>query len=434
MRTNSALPCLTQAADPSGIDFQSQISCLKRSFLDIWEGCTTDVPRLSRIYSPHSQRQNERTADQLIGYLEEQFKSCPESPLERTDWRRSILEHTRQVITGQLGFPSDHFQIITSENYIEVTRGFLRQAKAFDPSIEISSAGQALRNVWIMNCIQLLAGGRPNLTPSIFAYSMLYPYTDNYLDRAELDRARKYEFNRKLGLRLSGCLILGGDKLERDVYRLIGMIEADYSRHEYPEVFESLLAIHRGQGRSLAQHGCVLDPATILDISAEKGGSSVLADGYLVSGRLSYRQAKFCFGFGFLLQLLDDLQDLSDDLEAGNRTIFSGSVGTVPIDLPVSRLYHFMDQILELAGCYTSPVAVPLRDLIRNNCFSLMLQAIAGNSRFFTKGYVHQMQQFSPVCFEFIREKRRKSGKILKRGVRSLSKRGVPLNLFDLME
>lgn len=41
---------------------------------------------------------------------------------------------------------------------------------------------QASRNAWTARALQMLLGRDMGLTPAIFAYSMFYPYADNYLD------------------------------------------------------------------------------------------------------------------------------------------------------------------------------------------------------------------------------------------------------------
>ena len=76
---------------------------------------------------------------------------------------------------------------------------------------------------------------------------------------------------------------------EAAVFRLIEKIENEYPRKDFPEIYASLLAIHAGQAKSLRQQGglCILSPQALLQISVEKGGSSVLADSWLVAGRLN---------------------------------------------------------------------------------------------------------------------------------------------------
>lgn len=75
----------------------------------------------------------------------------------------------------------------------------------------------------------------------------------------------------------------------------------------------------------------------------EKGGTSVIADGYLVHGVMTEEEALFAFGFGVVcdflptifcyltllfmfnkcLQLVDDLQDTLKDTEVNHQTLFT---------------------------------------------------------------------------------------------------------------
>ena len=85
-----------------------------------------------------------------------------------------------------------------------------------------------------------------------------------------------------------------------------------------------MYAIQKGQTDSLKllqDNG--LKESGIKDICFEKGGASVLADGYLVAGRLTTEQERALFGYGVYLQLLDDIQDVNEDTESNTRTIFS---------------------------------------------------------------------------------------------------------------
>jgi hypothetical protein len=51
----------------------------------------------------------------------------------------------------------------------------------------------------------------------------------------------------------------------------------------------------------------------ILPISFFKGGTSVLADAFLVKGNLNIKEMHFAFAYGSFLQLLDDLLYTGND-------------------------------------------------------------------------------------------------------------------------
>ena len=67
-------------------------------------------------------------------------------------------------------------------------REFSRMAREFDPAVSAADVLQANRNVWTMNGAQRLLGLPVQVTPSVSAYSLLHPYTDNYVDDPSLLR------------------------------------------------------------------------------------------------------------------------------------------------------------------------------------------------------------------------------------------------------
>ncbi|HYK90979.1 MAG TPA: hypothetical protein VE398_19560 [Acidobacteriota bacterium] len=259
-----------------------------------------------------------------------------------------------------------------------------------------------------MNCLQRFLGNRISMPPSIFAYSMLYPYTDNLLDDAEITADSKRKICTRLGLRLEGARVEPEGRRERDIYRLVAMIEGEYDRPGFPDVYHALLAIHRGQVRSLLQQdsGPIPDDDRILEISVEKGGASVLADGYLVAGKLSGREADFCFGFGAVLQLFDDLQDVTPDIEAGRWTLFSRNAHRLPLDGLASRLHRFLLNVLRSADRFRISAQPVLKDLIRRNCGFLLLQAVSQNQDLFDRSYLRRLEPHSPLRFGYLKSLR----------------------------
>ena len=79
------------------------------------------------------------------------------------------------------------------------------------------------------------------------------------------------------------------------------------------------------------------DEQALLDLSIAKGGASVLTDACLVRGSLTEDEAEFMFAYGVVLQLMDDLQDLSDDLSNGHMTIFTRQARLGTLDELTSR-------------------------------------------------------------------------------------------------
>ena len=192
------------------------------------------------------------------------------------------------------------------------------------------------------------------------------------------------------------------------VGRLVGLIEECFSREDYPEVYLSLRAIHAAQMASLRQQQVsgMANEQELMAITFRKGGTSVLTDAYLVHGRLSEAEADFMFGYGVLLQLMDDLQDLRKDLADRHATIFTRQVAAHgPLDEVTSRLWSFAQTVLWSSDCFASPRFDPLKTLILENCKLLLLQSVARNRDFYSSRFANELETWSPFRFDYLRKR-----------------------------
>ncbi len=288
--------------------------------------------------------------------------------------------------------------------FSSVTDEFIRAAYDFDPRIGDEPLYQAARNVLIMNTLQMHLDRDISLTPSVFAYSMLYPYTDNYIDRVDLNTGAKQDANHWLMLRLKGCSVRPRNPHEKIIDRLVSMIEREFCRESHPSVFESLLAIHHAQTLSVSQtDNTLLPPDRLLDISIEKGGASVLADGYLVAGLLSDGDARFLFRFGVLLQLIDDLQDIKEDYRSSQRTLVGVLAARNSLDEFTNHLLSYLETVVGPAAEVQAEVDPKLQRLIERSCRLLVFEAIAMNETCYSSQYIAMMEHHSPVRFSYLR-------------------------------
>ena len=150
----------------------------------------------------------------------------------------------KQFFKETLGYSEEQLNVILSEEMVLSTYYFANAAKAFDPEMPFRDIFQACRNVWIMNGVQFLMGQGVELTPPMFAYSMLYPYTDNYLDDPDIDSYEKVEFCNRFENRLKGEEVFAINPQEEKIFRMVEIIEEHWDRDNYPKVYLSLLAIH----------------------------------------------------------------------------------------------------------------------------------------------------------------------------------------------
>ncbi|MBE3089103.1 MAG: class 1 isoprenoid biosynthesis enzyme [Actinobacteria bacterium] len=267
---------------------------------------------------------------------------------------------------------------------------------------------QACRNVWIINGIQSMMDLPIELTPSVFAYSMLYPYTDNYLDNPHITSESKTIFNRRFQQRIEGEKIVPGNTDEKNIFNLIGMIEEQYERSRYPKVYESLLAIHQGQTKSirLLDTSGSLKETDVLKICIEKGGASVLADGYLVSSSLTESQERFLFGFGAYLQMVDDIQDVNKDSKAGLLTPFSQASQQTSLDELTNRTFNFGVRIMDQINCFKGSNLDSLKSLMEKSIKILLIESVGLNNEFYRRSYTQKIEEYSPFRFSYLKKRR----------------------------
>jgi hypothetical protein len=383
---------------------------LVQQFNNLWWESKTDDPPLGRTYTAQEQSAREAYLKRFVDAAISEMKHPPRTPSERDATQVRILSAFGAFAKSALGWEQRHLDVLLSHRFDQVAIEFAQMARYFDPAVSAGDIFQASRNAWVMNGLQVLLGLPVQLTPAIFAYSMLYPYSDNYLDDAAIPEETKLAFNERFRQRLEGKNITPANAREQAIFDLVAMIEGQYDRSRYPQLFESLLAIHRAQVKSirlLRRHASPYE-VNVLDISLEKGGTSVLADGYLVAGSLTRRQATFMFGFGALLQLGDDLEDILQDSHDGLLTVFSQTARHWPLDAVTTRTLHFGEQVLQYLDCFDAPGSEPLKDLIQKSTAQAFISSAGGARRLYTRPYLREFEAHSPFRFSALDRQRHK--------------------------
>jgi hypothetical protein len=348
--------------------------------------------------------EQEHRADRSVDEIERHLRQWPATPAKRAGWRQRLLHALRRMAGDYLEGAAEGLDRLFTAEALEATRQFVREARAFAPAITDQNLFQALRNLWVTHSVQLFLRTPITLSPAIFAYSMLYPWTDNCLDDPRLARAAKLAFGDWLALRLAGVKAAPPDLHSEQVGLLVGMIERLYPRAEFPEVYLSLRAIHQAQMKSLDQQDAARswDEPALLGLSIAKGGTSVLTDACLVRGGLTDDEAEFMFAYGVLLQLMDDLQDLRDDLANAHTTIFTRQTRLGPLDGVTARLWAFTRTVLWRFSRFASAQSPSLKSLIQDNLRLLLLQTVARTQEFYTRDFVGALEASSPVRFGYL--------------------------------
>lgn len=380
-------------------ELASMVDSLVNQYVQIWwKLCRKPSVRTGEATDFMTKRRKQARTDEFIDSFINKIKSYPSEQNSRAQWKSEINRLMEDFFSKIEYIQLDEIQFLLSGGILEATEVFVKDARDFDQQIKFEDIGQAMRNVWIMNISQILLNQPVRCTPSVFAYSMLYPFTDNYIDNAELDIECKKSYSSRFERRLAGEHIESQNDYEAKIFTLVEFIEKEYARADFPYVYDSLLRIHKAQSKSILQHNKGTTPydADILGVSFEKGGASVLADAFLVKGTLKPMEIDFFFAYGLMLQLCDDLQDIKEDLKNNHHTIFSLTAKRWPIDHITDALFNIVDYVAELIDGLDVADPLLFKNIIRRNCCFLVYFAIVKNKEFYSKAYFNNVKPYLP--------------------------------------
>lgn len=382
---------------------------LTQKYKQLWLETASTFPEFPNTYSIKEKKRIQRETTQFLDELIEDQKRHDPAELDRSSFYRDREQDIERFCKLAGLYMDKEF----NEGFNRSTKVFREKIKQFDSSLKPENIYQAMRNIWIMNSLQILMGEEIDCSDSMFAYSMLYPYSDNINDDVTRSVAQKLYMNNNFRQWLEGKKPLYQNDNEKKIYLLVKMIEQQFPRSQFAAVFQSLLAIFNAQIKSLVQQKAHSERngANILDISLEKGGTSVLADGYLITGAIDAKQQDFCFGYGAFLQFADDIQDVDDDSENGHITLFSQSAENNYLDQIANKLFNFMSAVVDLH--LSASVYQKLRQLILKNCYFMVQEAIGKNSQFYSRKYIQKIETHFPFSFSYFKTVKKRLKQIL---------------------
>jgi hypothetical protein len=393
------IECESETTFPSVVD-------LVEDSIAEWQASPTGLPQLER-YDFGEQEQRERLLDCHLDAIDVELRQTSRT---RTAAERTIARITSlfvQVSTYSLEIDDPHIQNLLESGFSQVGTDLARSARRLDPDVSMIDILQAARNAWTACGLQVLLGRTLRLTPAIFAYSMLYPYSDNCLDDPAIPCDAKLQFNERFRCRLKGERPPANNRREEIIWHLVGLIESQYARAAFPEVYNSLLAIHAAQQESLCQMERAREGCDVLRLTLAKGGTSVLADAYLAAGRLEPAEARFAFNWGVVLQLGDDLQDLYADQARGSLTLFTQAAERGSLDAITSKTFHFSGKVMEQMSDLASASAA-MKELLARSSRMLLIRSVANAPEAYTGAYLAALERNSPFRFDFLREREKR--------------------------
>lgn len=377
-------------------------------FAEQWKWTSGDFPHFNHEYSPQEKVIRENYTTTFYNRFKENQDAFRKGH-KKADPAK-FIPGLVSFLDRVYDFPKCSEEIIINRSFFDISRQFYQCARNFDPGLHPGEIYQAMRNVWIMNGIQLMLNIPVELTPSIIAYSLLYPYSDNLLDDPNVPETDKLLFSNRFEQRLKGFPIKVNDHREEKISNLVAMIEKQYRRDDFPEVYQSLLAIHAAQTQSvlLQKTSEPLSEKQIIELCFAKGGTSVLADGFLVAGKLTPLQQRFLFGYGIWLQLADDVQDMAEDRSEEVTTLFTTAFPELQASINLNRTIHFGRAIINDIGCFPSEVCSNLGKIMVHAIEMMVVQAVALNHEHFHDDKGEALEKFSPLSFNYIRTMKKK--------------------------
>ncbi len=376
-----------------------------------WQNAGTDFPIFTRSYSLSEKKQNEALLSEELNWLVSELEKVDRSAPRRDELTGEAGRRFKQAGKAIFELTEDQANTLENEGIPSISSQFFQTAREFDPGVTTADIFQASRNVWTMNYLQVLLDLPVRLTPSIFAYSMLYPVTDNYLDDPRRSAEEKHNFNQRFSEWLCGGNLPPSSEHERKVFQLIKLVESEFTRSEPLQVFDSLLAIQSAQQKSLTQCSDrnAFSRRDGLKISIEKGGTSVLADAFLVAGSVPQWQMKLIFNYGVFAQFMDDQEDVAGDIKQHSASVFTEAARSGSLDLTMNRLFSFARTVLKDLDRFDAPRSSPLKEISMKGIDLLLIDACARTSRFYSPGYLSDLEQYYPFRFKYLAEIRRQT-------------------------
>jgi hypothetical protein len=180
-----------------------------------------------------------------------------------------------------------------------------------------------------------------------------------------------------------------------------------------------LLAIHAAQTRSLElmRAGAAPYEVDLLGVTFDKGGTSVLADAYLVAGELTAQQETFAFELGAFLQFVDDLEDVETELAAGRLSVFALAARGWQLDALTNRAFHFGEGVLAGLQVLGLPAAAEMQAFLQRGLSQALILTAGRVRRRYTRAYWRELESHAPFRFAFVD---RLSGKLSRQIARSL--------------
>lgn len=376
--------------------------------IPLWDSMPETFPEFIKETEKSIKTENEAYLNEFLSGMQKKMTRFPTKKSEQIVWKREMEKILKcflaeEKILGILAILGDELYA----SFERETKHFIKKVRNYDEHLEMEDIWQAMRNYFIYAMITDFQGKEQNCSDPAFAYSLLYPYTDNFIDSSEKSTEQKTHFNRMIETVLMGEPYHTEDELEEKTCQLLLLIQNSYDLKRRKEISELLLFMLEAQKESICQQKGEkaedrqeLSEEKILKISAYKGSISVLNDYILAEENPCPEEAEFYLKFGFILQLSDDLQDIAEDKKEGSHTIMTRAEESNRLEQTVNRFLHFTYQVMESFA----PRNPCLMEFAMKNCLLMILSTIITNAEYFSTEYLEQVEKYLLFSGTFLRK------------------------------
>jgi len=353
--------------------------------------------------TPEVKVENETYAKKISEAFEQQVKAFPKTPLGRRKWKKKMQSSINEVLYHEtvIGI---HASMGPEEidAFQDELKEFLRHVRRFAPELSFDEIGQALRNYIVYAMFKNIHQIQTGFSMAGFGYSMLYPFTDNFIDSKTYSGEEKADYNKLIHDKILGSEVYPQNAHQKKTCELLDAIESVFPRAKDPTASTLLLMMLEAQEDSIRQQnkGAHLTAEERLDISLYKGGVSVLIDRYLVNKSLTDEEMIFYLGLGFFLQLADDLQDIKADGEQNWQTLLTLDTSASQEEKYVNKLLNFIHNIMNSYQAENNR----FKNFVLENCYQLIYTSILGSKEYFREEYLNRIEQYLPVSNHFFKE------------------------------
>lgn len=357
---------------------------------------------------PAQKAENEALVQEFSQKIQKRLRQKPKEKERQTAWEQELEQDfmaftEREKILNISAWMSPELL----HSFKQETKRFTDRVRAFDEALTPAQIWQTLRNYFIYAMIVDLQGEKQYAGNPILAYSLLYPYTDNYIDDDRISRPDKERYNQMIALKLQGETAVPHNSLEEKTCRLLDMILEAYEGSEQKKIAETLLLLLKAQNNSIGQQQANVTEEQILEISMRKGSTSVLADYLFATTKWTDYEESFYLKFGFLLQLVDDLQDIEEDAKSGSHTLMTEAARRQELEQCTNHLLWFTWNVIR----EFKPVNPGLKEFVLQNCVGISLLTAAMNQQFFSRKYLKALEPYLPFSVDFLKKMKKQQGK-----------------------